>query len=459
MGKRVRIKDRYDDVFLPNGRAYDGGQEAVLTDAEYALLTPAVSATLTLVGSETDPARPSSEPATQGDLEALQASVYASFVRGEARDGAGTFTTGNVVLIGEHAYAAGGIATAAVLGGATNYENVIGGNTANVNTPTSNLTGATALVAENGNWSFIHGGYDNVVNGWACSVMGYHCKVEANANHATISGGSIHTITAAARYATIAGGTVHTASAEYSTIGGGSQNTASGNYGTIGGGQFNAASAAFATIAGGYSHVASDANATVGGGNDNSATANSATVGGGLTNTASGIGAVVPGGRSNTASGNYSVATGRGAVASDNSEHAHGAGSFAVAGDAQINRWALKRQTTDATAADLQGESGFPPTIPENTTWAFRALVVARRADVDGENAAWEVKGLMKRDAGNTAALVGTPTVSQVSANAGNTWTLTTGAYSVGTLRLIATGEAAKTVRWVASVDAAQVGG
>lgn len=373
----------------------------------------------------------------------------------ESRGAGGTYTTGNVVLIGDHAYAANGIATAAVLGGAVNYENVIGGNTANVNTPTSNLAGAPALTAQNGNWSFIHGGYDNVVNGWACSVMGYHCKVSAGANHSTISGGSIHTVDADSSYNVIAGGTQNRVAGNNSTIGGGSTNLATANQATVGGGLSNQATSLNTTVAGGTGNVASNNQATVGGGQGNDAIGNSSTVGGGLDNTASGTGASVAGGRDNVASGDYSTAIGRAAVAPDIGQIAHAAFSLSTAGDAQANEWVLRRQTTDASVGDM----ATGPVIPENTTWNFSALVVARRADVDGENASWEVKGLMKRDAGSTAAFVGVPTVTKLFSNAGNTWTLAVGSYSVGTLRFIPTGEAAKTIRWVASVQAAQVSG
>lgn len=378
----------------------------------------------------------------------------------EKRAPGGALTTGNVMLLGDHAYAPAGIATAAVFGGAIVNENVIGGNLDNVDTATSNLTGAPTLTGENGNWNFLLGGYDTVVNGWANVVIGYHCKVAANANHNTISGGSRHSASATAQYGSVGGGTMHEISGNNATVAGGNTNKAIANGATVGGGQTNTASASGATVAGGVSNAASQANATVVGGSTGTASGNSATVIGGLTNSATATGATTAGGRDLTASGTYSLATGRGAVASENGQHAHAAGSFATPGDAQVNRWTLRKQTTDATAANLEAEVGAPPVIPENTTWAFSALVVARRADADGDNAAWEVKGCFKRDAGGTAALVGTPTVTALGASAGaGTWTVTVASFSVGTLRLIVTGEASKTVRWVAELRAASVSG
>ena len=371
----------------------------------------------------------------------------------------GTLTTGPVMLYGEHAYAHVGIATAAVAGGAINYENIIGGNLTNVNTPSSLLTGKPTLTGQNGNWVFIHGGYDNAINGWACSVMGFHCKVHPGANHGTISGGSIHEIQADASYGTIAGGTGHTllASSAGASIGGGRTNQATMQDSTVSGGQLNKALHNSTSIGGGLGNTSSQQSATVGGGYYNTASGVSSTISGGQTNTASGEGAAVTGGRDNTAAGNYSRTGGRGAVASNAGEDVFASSGFTVPGDAQAVRVVLKRETADATPSDLQGPAALPPVVPENTTWVFRALVVARRSHVDGENAAWEVRGLIKRDAGNTTALVGTPSVVSIGASAGNVWSLTVANYSVGHLRLVATGEAGKTIRWVASLESVQV--
>jgi hypothetical protein len=387
---------------------------------------------------------------------------YAGTAFFKRRAGAGALTTGDVITLGSNASnERADIGTGIVAGGAPSpYENVVGGNTANVNTATSNLLGAAALAAENGNWDFLLAGYDNVVNGWACIVLGFHIKVGIDANHITVSGGSIHTVNPATSYGTIAGGTGHVIGGADPTVSGGATNTATGNNSTVGGGNNNQATSSGATVGGGSTNTATNSTATVGGGNTNNATGNSSTIGGGLTNTASATGATVPGGRENVASGEYSVASGRGAVATEVGMRAHSGGVFAVAGDAQINQWQLKKQTTDATVSNLEHSTGAPPNIPVDTTWAFTAIVVARRTDVDGDNAAFEVKGCFKRDAGNTAALVGAPTVTSLGASAGAaTWTVTVSSQSGGALLIRGTGEAAKTIRWVCELSASQASG
>jgi len=391
-------------------------------------------------------------------LRTSVASTVSDYLTGRA--GSGSYTTGDVIEVGGYASnTRSSVGTSLVAGGSPNYENVIGGNLANVDTPTSNLTGAATLTGEDGNWNFLLGGYDTVVNGWANAVVGFHSKIHPGVNHCTIAGGSRHTMQSGASYGTASGGTGHVVGGGSATVAGGSTNTATGNNSTVSGGNNNQATASASTVSGGSTNTATGNNSTVVGGNSNSATALSACVIGGQTNVASGIGATVPGGRSNTAAGDYSTASGYGAVATHYGEMAHAALPFATPGDAQTSRIIAFRQTTDATASDLRVNNATPALCPENTTWAFRALVVARRTDVDGENATWEVKGAYKRDAGNTGALVGTPVVTSLGANGGNTWTLTVGSYSTGNLRLIGTGEAAKTVRWVATLDVTQVQG
>ena len=391
-------------------------------------------------------------------LRASVASTASSYLTGRA--GSGPYTTGDVIEVGGYASnTRSSVGTSLVAGGSPNYENVVGGNLANVDTPTSNLTGVPTLTGEDGNWNFLLGGYDTVVNGWANAVVGFHSKIPAGVNHCVIAGGSRHTMQTGASYGTASGGTGHVIGGASATVSGGTTNTATGNNSTVGGGNSNSATAPASTISGGSTNTASGNNSSIVGGNSNTASGLSSTVVGGQTNTASGIGAAVPGGRSNTAAGDYSTARGYGAVTTHYGEDAHAALPFSTPGDAQTSRIIAFRQTTDATASDLRVNNASPPLCPENTTWAFRAQVVARRTDVDGENAAWEVTGTYKRDAGNTGALVGTPVVTSLGANGGNTWTLAVGSYSTGNLRLIVTGEAAKTIRWVGVYDITQVQG
>lgn len=373
-----------------------------------------------------------------------------------ARPAGGTTTSGTVILIGPEGSVPSDVGTSGVVGGgAPNYENVIGYSTAFVNTATSNKTTPQALTAPDGNWSWIWGGYDNVVNGWACQVHSYHSKIEAGANHCTISGGSIHTIGTNVAYATIAGGTGHTVMGQAAMVGGGSVNTAAGNYASINGGQSNTAPGAGSSISGGSSNEASGNNSSVAGGTNNKATAVSAAALGGQFNTASGVASTVTG-RENTASGPAATAMGRDSVASLHGSEAHSAGKFSLAGDAQYQRLIVRKQTSDANpGALLLDNISARLVLPADTTWVFTAMIVARRSDANDESAAFRVEGVIDRNtaSASTTALVGTPNVTVIARDSA-AWTVAASAStSAGSLELVVTGEASKTILWVGTVE------
>jgi hypothetical protein len=429
-------------------------------------------------------------------IEKLREELGADFAPGAAFKrviAGGANTDGDNIRVGNFAYGPTNVGTTYVQGGATNYENVIGGNITNVGTATSNLTGAAALVAPNGNWSAILHGYDNVNNGWANVITGFHNYAVAGSNHGTIAGGSGHKIEGVdTPYATIAGGTGNTASASGATISGGFSHTATGVQSTVGGGLSNDATGATSTISGGQNNTASGtSNSTVGGGSGNTASGSAATVGGGtnnsasnltstvaggsaatasgqyasvgggLTTVASGTGATVPGGRENTAQGNYSVATGRGASAPLEGQKAHASGFFAAQGDAQVSEFVARNTSTDGAAKELflQG-TGSRMALPDDSTWFFEISVVARRTDADGESAAYKYTGCIDRGSGAaTTAFVGTVTETVIAEDTAAWGVAITAGTSDGTLRVTATGEAAKSIRWVAYVRAVTVTG
>ena len=98
--------------------------------------------------------------------------------------------------------------------------------------------------------------------------------------------------------------------------------------------------------------------------------------------------------------------------------------------------------------------------MADNTMWAFEILFAARRTDVHTGNAAFLVQGGVKRDTGvASAALVGTVTTT-VLARDFAAWTVTVDADTTnGSLRLQVTGEAAKTIYWVAFLRTVEITG
>lgn len=373
------------------------------------------------VGDTQSEAREAIDAAAPADVPLISGS------RAQA-DGSGLGLGPNFIAGGEDNAVASDLGSATIGGGGyAGRENVIGGDgsaTVNTSTPNATQTGTGA------NLSIIPGGYDNVAGGLASVVVGYHNYTALETTHGTISGGSIQKIIGSNN--------------DYSTIGGGSANTASADGCTISGGQNNTASGPGAVIGGGNTNVSS-----------NSAT----TVAGGLENTASGSAATVVGGRQNTASGETSTAIGRDVLADQIGELAHSAGKFAAQGDAQVRRFVGRNTGTSATVVSLfLNGSSTRPRIPEDSTWFVTVKIAARRTDADGESAAYRLEACMDRNSGDTAALVGSVAKTVVGEDTA-AWDVAMAVNSSGTVNITCTGEAAKTIQWVALVEAVQVTG
>lgn len=301
----------------------------------------------------------------------------------------------------------------------------------------------------------IIGGYDNEITsdgasgGLACGIVfSHHSEIQGPATHATIVGGSYLKILDG-DYNTISGGTLNTI------------NTPGGSRCTIAGGSDNSISGAVsrATIGGGGGNSVTGSQATVSGGFQNTASGQQAAVIGGTGNVASGVGASVLGGANSTASGNYSAALGVWASAANYGEYAQSSGRFAAAGDAQTSVLTLRRTSINTVPVAMRPDGGSTfLVVPDNTTWAFSALVVARRTDAAGESAAYRVEGVVSRDAGaGTIAFIGTPAVTPIG-EADAAWSVTVTVNTTqGALEINGVGAADKNIRWVARLEISQV--
>ena len=167
-------------------------------------------------------------------------------------------------------------------------------------------------------------------------------------------------------------------------------------------------------------------------------------------------------GEASTASNTFSYAFGFGVVADKVGQVAFGSGGiFAHVGDSQFSFFKPFRETTDATPTELFLESvanADRMTLSNNSAWAFRILVVARRTDATGGSAAYEFTGLIVRDANAAStAIVGT-VVKTVVAETDAAWDCDVDADTTnGALRIKATGQNGKTIRWVARVETTEV--
>jgi len=135
--------------------------------------------------------------------------------------------------------------------------------------------------------------------------------------------------------------------------------------------------------------------------------------------------------------------------------------SFANKGDAQTSFVVAVRETEDATPSQLWvGGDMYEEDllIPTGTTWAFDILVAARREDADNESAGYHFLGVIDNNAGTTA-LVGAVAKTVIAEDDAD-WDCNVTADDVDdALVITVTGEAGKTIRWVARVNLVHVKG
>ena len=98
--------------------------------------------------------------------------------------------------------------------------------------------------------------------------------------------------------------------------------------------------------------------------------------------------------------------------------------------------------------------------LPNDSTWAFDILLVARRTNANDESAAYQVLGCIDRNASaGTTAIVGSITKTVIAEDTA-AWDIDVDADTTnGSLRIRVTGEASKTINWVAHVRTVETTG
>lgn len=123
-----------------------------------------------------------------------------------------------------------------------------------------------------------------------------------------------------------------------------------------------------------------------------------------------------------------------------------------------IAQQGLAAQTTDATQTEMLFVfDGLTSRVAlqNNSTISFSARIVARRTDADGENDAWELKGLIHRDANAASTTLDALQENHIGSTA---WSVGVDADTTnGSLRVRVTGENAKTLRWIAAIETTEV--
>lgn len=237
---------------------------------------------------------------------------------------------------------------------------------------------------------------------------------------------------------------------------------ASGGSSVISGGTSNKASGVASSIGGGQNNTASGLVSRVGGGDGNTASATQTVIGGGNGNTASATGAAIVGGNLNTADGQYSSISGGvyGTTRGVYGGEARANGRFSVTGDAQRGSYVLRRQTTTASPTDMGTDGNNPSTnniviVPEDATFFFEATIVARCVSTN-ETATWVMNGTMTRATGGSVVAAQWDTTNKYADSGASTWAVQRQPLTTG-FTINVTGEAGKTINWVAHVRTVEV--
>ena len=243
---------------------------------------------------------------------------------------------------------------------------------------------------------------------------------------------------ASGKYSVIAGGACNK-SGDWATITGGWQNYANGYVSFIAGGAWNSILGRYSVIVGGDSNTISN-------------TGEWSFIAGGWHNTINSSYSVIGGGHHNTATGECSVVLGgKNTLASNYGEVSYSSGSFAAQGDAQTSLFVVRNETTTNASTVLYLDGIIEGmTIPVNTTWAYRIIVVARSGNGAGNSAAWEITGLIDR------TFLGTPNVTTVQNTPG--WTNPSVILTGNNMQVQVQGASGTTIRWVARVEITEVG-
>jgi len=338
-----------------------------------------------------------------------------------------------------------------------NYSGVFTG-TRNTASGSNSCVLAGNVSTASGTSSIVGAGNNNTASGTRSGVFTGNSNTANTTNSAVLSGGSN---SATQNYSVCCGGYGNNAGGgTYTGIVAGTSNSSSGARSFIGAGNSNFCNGGNSSVVGGNNNDATGTNSACVGGNSNVVSATSAFGGCGESNTVSGTQSVVCGGRANTASATYSaVLGGHQGKAALRGQQAHGSGRFAADGDAQTSQLVARISTTNATPTELRLDgSSVRITIVTDTTWAFYILLVARRTDADNESAAYEFVGCIDRN-GSTTALVGTVQKTVIAEDTAAWDADVTADDTNDAMAITVTGEASKTIRWVAYIRLVEVTG
>jgi hypothetical protein len=155
---------------------------------------------------------------------------------------------------------------------------------------------------------------------------------------------------------------------------------------------------------------------------------------------------------------------GTGAVDINTQELVHDAGNFSSDGDARTGQYVLRTATTDNSATEMfidGASASVRLVLPDDSTWAFDIMIVARRTNANDEGAVYKFEGAIDRNTGvATTALVGAGGTKTVIDEDTAAWDAAISADTTnGSLKIEVTGENTKNINWVAFVRTVETTG
>jgi len=394
----------------------------------------------------------------------------------------GVVAGGDTNTAGQQAFVGGGDTNEAsgrycfVGGGLNNttsadfYSVIVGGNGNKIYNTKCFIGGGTQNVAS-GVESVVCGGDNNQATESNSTIAGGRLN-GARATHSFIGGGENNNIVAGGDYSVICGGDQNTITTNPSddcailggrensirsgigvVIGGGGDNIASGSYSAVFGGLGNVAVDIRTFIGGGENNTVYNDHSTIAGGELNSASGDGSFIGGGHSNITTGVDSCVPGGLSNQANQDYSTALGREAVTRNKGEITQSAGAFSTAGDSQIRRLHLRRQTTDASTTIMVTDDGAPDSAGSwncavKTLQSYEVVVIGHKDD-DSEFAKYTFDGLIRRASGSPPVSLDSNRTVNYESDAAWDCDIAVGS---GGIKINVTGVAATNINWTAKV-------
>lgn len=156
-----------------------------------------------------------------------------------------------------------------------------------------------------------------------------------------------------------------------------------------------------------------------------------------------------------------SLALGNQSLARTQGEIVQASGRFASTGDAQAGRYLLRSATINGSPTELfiDGTAGSVRLVlTDDCTWTFKVTVTGHRTDASDGHAGYTAAGVIYRNAGVSTTAIQGSVQKSVLGESNPPWDINIAADPTnGSLRITVTGEAGKTIRWVALVETVEV--